>query len=63
MRKIYLFCCIIAMLMVIGCQDYLNLSEVKLMYRDADLMDCFPEIGAALDVTVEDTNSLGCYLM
>ena len=39
-------------------QQYLNLSEVKLMYRDADLMDCFPEIGAALDVTVEES----CYV-
>ena len=28
---------------------YSGLNNVKLMYRDADLMDAFPEIGAALD--------------
>ena len=31
-----------------------NLSNVKLMYRDADLMDAFPEIGAALDTVSEE---------
>ena len=33
-----------------------GLNEVKMMYRDADLMDCFPEIGAALDILSEETN-------
>ena len=28
---------------------FAGLSNVKLMYRDADLMDSYPEIGAALD--------------
>lgn len=32
-----------------------NLSNVKLMYRDADLMDSFPEIGAALDTVSEES--------
>ena len=32
-----------------------GLSDVKIMYRDADLMDLFPEIGAALDVLMEET--------
>jgi len=31
-----------------------GLNEVKLMYRDADLMDTFPEIGAALDIVSEE---------
>lgn len=31
-----------------------GLNEVKMMYRDADLMDCFPEIGAALDIISEE---------
>lgn len=31
-----------------------GLNEVKMMYRDADLMDCFPEIGAALDIVSEE---------
>lgn len=31
-----------------------GLSGVKLMYRDADLMDMFPEIGAALDIVTEE---------
>lgn len=33
-------------------------SETKMMYRDADLMDAFPEIGAALDVVSEEA----CYI-
>lgn len=32
-----------------------GLNNVKLMYRDADLMDSFPEIGAALDVITEES--------
>ena len=31
-----------------------GLNEVKMMYRDADLMDTFPEIGAALDIVSEE---------
>ena len=31
-------------------QSLAGLNDVKLMYRDADLMDAFPEIGAALDI-------------
>lgn len=31
-----------------------GLNNVKLMYRDADLMDSFPEIGAALDIVSEE---------
>lgn len=33
-------------------------SAVKLMYRDADLMDGMPEIGAALDIAAEESCSL-----
>lgn len=39
-----------------------GLNNVKLMYRDADLMDAFPEIGAALDIVSEESalaDSLG----
>lgn len=32
-----------------------GLTNVKLMYRDADLMDAFPEIGAALDIVAEES--------
>ena len=31
-----------------------GLNEIKMMYRDADLMDTFPEIGAALDIISEE---------
>ena len=31
-----------------------GLNEVKMMYRDADLMDLFPEIGTALDIVSEE---------
>lgn len=34
---------------------FAGLSNVKLMYRDADLMDAFPEIGAALDIYAEES--------
>ena len=40
-------------------QQYLNVSNVVLMYRDADLMDGFPEIGAALDIYSEETTYVG----
>lgn len=33
---------------------FANLSNVKLMYMDADLMDSYPEIGAALDLMSEE---------
>ena len=33
---------------------FAGLNNVKLMYRDADLMDAFPEIGAALDTYAEE---------
>lgn len=32
-----------------------GLNNIKLMYRDADLMDAFPEIGAALDIVSEES--------
>lgn len=34
---------------------FANLSNIKLMYRDADLMDSYPEIGAALDLCSEES--------
>jgi hypothetical protein len=38
---------------------YAGLSNVKLMYRDSDLMDAFPEIGAALDIYAEESTIPG----
>lgn len=35
---------------------YAGLNNIKLMYRDADLMDAFPEIGAALDTYAEEAS-------
>lgn len=35
-----------------------GLNDVKMMYRDADLMDGFPEIGTGLDIISEET----CYV-
>lgn len=35
---------------------FAGLNNVKLMYRDADLMDSFPEIGAALDLVSEEAS-------
>lgn len=35
-----------------------NMTEVQMMYREADMMDLFPEIGAALDVYMEES----CYI-
>lgn len=32
----------------------MGLNPIKMMYRDADLMDWFPEIGAALDIVMEE---------
>ena len=34
---------------------FAGLPNVKLMYRDADLMDSYPEIGAALDLISEES--------
>lgn len=39
-------------------QSLAGLNDVKLMYRDADLMDAFPEIGAAMDIASEES----CYI-
>ena len=36
-------------------QAFAGLNNIKLMYRDADLMDSFPEIGAALDIITEES--------
>lgn len=36
-----------------------NYTAVKLMYRDSDLMDGMPEIGAALDILAEESCSIG----
>lgn len=36
-------------------QSLAGLNDVKIMYRDADLMDAFPEIGAALDIYSEES--------
>lgn len=33
---------------------FAGLNNVKLMYRDADLMDSYPEIGAAIDIIAEE---------
>ena len=34
---------------------FAGLNNIKLMYRDADLMDAFPAIGAALDIVAEES--------
>lgn len=34
---------------------YAGLNNIKLMYRDADMMDAFPEIGAALEILSEES--------
>lgn len=36
-------------------QTLAGLNDVKLMYRDSELMDGFPEIGTALDIFSEET--------
>ena len=36
-----------------------NYTAIKLMYRDSDLMDSMPEIGAALDIISEESCSFG----
>lgn len=37
-------------------QAFSGLNKVRLMYTDADLMDSFPEIGAALDTVSEEAS-------
>ena len=37
-------------------QAFNGLNNIKLMYRDAELMDAFPEIGAALDIVSEESS-------
>ena len=32
-----------------------NMTEVQMMYREADMMDLFPEVGAALDLYMEES--------
>ena len=39
-------------------QSLAGLNDVRLMYRDVDLMDCMPEIGTALDLISEEA----CYV-
>ena len=39
----------------IASQSLAGLNDVKLMYRDADLMTGFPEISAALDIVTEES--------
>lgn len=42
--------------MDLSVQAYNGLNNLKLMYRDADLMDQFPEIGAALNIISEEAS-------
>ena len=37
-----------------GINSLSNLTQVQMMYREADLMDLFPEVGAALDIYMEE---------
>ena len=40
-------------------QSLAGLNDVRLMYRDVDLMDAMPEIGTALDIVSEEANYIG----
>ena len=40
-------------------QSLAGLNDVKLMYRDCDLMDGYPEIGTALDIFSEESTFIG----
>ena len=40
-------------------QSLAGLNDVRLMYRDCDLMDQFPELGAALDIVSEECTYIG----
>ncbi len=39
-------------------EQTVGISHIRAMYRDADLMDAFPEIGAALDIVSEESTCL-----
>lgn len=39
-------------------EQTVGISHIRAMYRDADLMDAFPEIGAALDIVAEESTCL-----
>jgi len=43
----------------ISTDSLIGLSETRIMFRDADLMDAFPEIGAALDIVSEEVCQVG----
>lgn len=45
--------------MDLSIQAFNGLNNLKLMYRDADLMDNFPEIGAALNIISEEASVCG----
>lgn len=45
--------------MDLSIQAFNGLNNLKLMYRDADLMDQFPEIGAAMNILSEEACVLG----
>lgn len=38
----------------VGTQAIAGLNDLRLSFRDADLMNAFPEISAALDITMEE---------
>lgn len=40
-------------------QSMAGLNDVRMMYRDCDLMDQFPEISAALDIIAEESTFIG----
>ena len=40
-------------------KSLVNLNNIKMMYRDADIMDDFPEIGTALDIVMEESTYAG----
>lgn len=40
-------------------QSLAGLNDVRLMYRDVDLMDTMPEISTALDIVSEEANYIG----
>lgn len=42
----------------VNLSNWNNLSDVLMMYRDADLMDTFPEVGAALSLVAEEATTL-----
>lgn len=40
-------------------KSLVNLNNIKMMYRDTDIMDDFPEIGTALDIVMEESTYAG----